>query len=366
MNILGLMSGTSMDGLDLCLANLSINQEQELIYKIIASDYIEYDQKTKSIIHDTIFYNSYTESFIDSYLGELFANKVVDFIGKNNVDLISSHGQTISHKDREYSIQVGQPNIISEKTKTSVISHFRQKDIDFGGNGAPLMPLLDWFLFKSNKTSVISINIGGISNIAFISNNIDKKNILGFDIGPGMCLIDRYVRKIWKKKYDVDGLLSSKGKIDLNLLKFLMQDPFVNKEPPKSATTEIYNDKYIDNINDKFSNINNKDILRTLVNFTALSISYNLKNHIPDNGFEQFEVAISGGGIKNKVLFSDIKNQLNGINVYCFNMNGLNTDNKEAFLMCLMGYTKFMNIPNNLPSVTGAHKEVVCGEIYEF
>ena len=121
-----------------------------------------------------------------------------------------------------------------------------------------------------------------------------------------------------------------------------------------------------DNINDKFPNIKNTDILRTLVNFTALSISYNLKNHIPNNGFEQFEVAISGGGIKNKVLFSDIKNELNGINVYHFNMNGLNVDNKEAFLMCLMGYTKFMNITNNLPSVTGAHKEVVCGEIYEF
>ena len=366
MNVLGLMSGTSMDGADLCIANLTIDNNDSLLYKIIDSTCVPYNKKTRKIIHDSIFYKSYSEDFVDSYLGDLFSKLINDFIRGKSIDLISSHGQTLSHKDKEYSIQVGNPTEIYNKTKIPVVSNFRQYDIKYGGNGAPLMPILDWFLFKNNKVNTMSLNIGGISNISLIGQNIKKKNIIGFDTGPGMCLIDRYVRIIWDKKYDKNGYLSNRGNINLKLLDFLMNDYFINKEPPKSASTEIYNDKYINNIKNNFSNINEYDMLRTLVNFTAVSIATNIRNYIDKIYLSDFRLIISGGGIKNDILFSDIKREFQESEVSKLDLCGLNVDNKEAFLMCLLGYTKIMNIPNNLPSVTGAYKEVVCGELYEY
>jgi len=199
MNILGLMSGTSMDGVDLCIANLIIDKNNRLTYQIIDSTYIPYSRKTRKIIHDSIFYKSYSIDFVDSYLGNLFSELINNFIIGQSVDLISSHGQTLSHKDKEYSIQVGSPKKICNKTKIPVVSNFREYDIKYGGNGAPLIPILDWFLFKNNKKNILSLNIGGISNISLIGRDIKKENIIGFDTGPGMCLIDRYVRIIWDK-----------------------------------------------------------------------------------------------------------------------------------------------------------------------
>ena len=135
------------------------------------------------------------------------------------------------------------------------------------------------------------------------------------------------------------------------------QKKFSKRPPPGIIVTEV--------INSKFSDINNYDILRTLVNFTAVSIFNNIKKYIDCNYLEKYELIISGGGIKNKILFSDLKFFFEGVNVSKLNMNGLNIDNKEAFLMCLLGYTKIMNMPNNLPSVTGASMETVCGTLYE-
>ena len=365
MNILGLMSGTSMDGVDICIANLTIDSNNDIKYKIINSNYIPYDLKTRDIIHDSIFCKSYSVDFVNSYLGNLFSDIIIKEIKNKNIDLISNHGQTLSHKDREYSIQVGDSRMIHKRTNIPVVSNFRQDDIKLGGNGAPLMPILDWFLFKNNKTNVLSINIGGISNLSLISKNMHKNNVIGFDMGPGMCLIDRYVRKNWNQKYDKNGFLSNQGNINIKLLKFLMTDTIVNKKPPKSISTENYDNEYIHRINNEFPNINDYDILRTLVNFTAVSISNNIMKYITHDYLDQYDLIISGGGIKNKVLFLDIKKEFKGINVSKLNMNGLNIDNKEAFLMCLLGYTKIMNIPNNLPSVTGASMETVCGTLYE-
>ena len=365
MNILGLMSGTSMDGVDICIANLKIDRNDNMKYKIISSNYIPYNLETRNIIHDAIFYKRYSFDFIDSYLGNLFADIILKEIEYQNIDLISTHGQTLSHKDREYSIQGGNPRMIYNKTNIPVVSDFRQDDIALGGNGAPLMPILDWFLFKNKKNNVISVNIGGISNLSVVSNNMKKNNVIGFDMGPGMCLIDRYVKKKWNQKYDEDGFLANNGNININLLRFLIKDPIVNKKPPKSISTESYGDKYIDRIINNFSNISHYDILRTLVNFTAVSIANNIRNYISTDYLKEYELIFSGGGVKNKVLLFDIKKEFEGIKVSRLNMSGLNIDNKEAFLMCLLGYTKIMNMPNNLTSVTGASMETVCGTLYE-
>ena len=362
MKILGLMSGTSMDGLDCCVADLEINKNN-LYFNIIHSDTYFYDDEMKQIIFDSVFKKSHSHDYLNDYLGNVFSVLISKILKKNKIDLISNHGQTISHIDKKYSIQISGSSIITQKFKIPVISDFRQDDIINGGNGAPLMPLLDWYLF--NKSNVITINIGGISNISIIKKNKDRKNIIGFDTGPGMCLIDLYVKKYWNKGYDNNGLIASRGNIDKIMLDYLMKDHFVLKKSPKSASTEMYDSYYLSLLEKKFSNINRYNFLRTLVNFTANSIVKNINKVSTSFKLSDMDIIISGGGIKNKILFNDINGEFKNNNVSLMNYKGLNIDNKESFLMCLLGYTKYFNIPNNIPSVTGAKCEVSCGEIYE-
>ena len=361
MKVLGLMSGTSMDGLDCCLADLEI-KNSNLIFKIIKSSTSYYNSKTKEIIRNTIFTKKYTHDYIENYLGSIFSEIIYEFIESYDVELISNHGQTISHLDGKYSVQISSPKIIYQNFKIPVVHTFRQLDIQNGGNGAPLMPILDWYLFK--KTNILTINIGGISNISII-NNQDKSLIIGFDTGPGMCLIDLYVKNYWQIEYDIDGDLSSRGNVSKEMLGHLMKDEFVIRKNPKSASTEMYDQKYLSNLEKKFPNINRYDFLRSLVNFTSVSIIKNIKNVCLASSLLDMKVIVSGGGIKNKILFNDIKDGLNTSKVMLMDYNGIDIDNKESFLMCLLGYTKYFNISNNVPSVTGAKHDIVCGEIYE-
>ena len=182
----------------------------------------------------------------------------------------------------------------------------RFNDIENHGSGAPLVPYLDWILFKNYNKNVISINIGGISNLSLVCGP-NKNKILGFDIGPGMCLIDRYVQEYWGELFDKDGTLSSKGLINQRLLNELLKDKYINKTPPKSLTTENYGIEYLDKLKEAYPLINKYDFLRTLVNFTVCSIKKNINTFINVQYLKNVKMIISGGGAKNKVLYNDIK-----------------------------------------------------------
>jgi len=364
MKILGLMSGTSMDGLDCCLSDIEINNNI-LSYNIIKSKSYDFDLSTKSIIYNYIFNNKYSKKFINDYLGEIFSEYCIDFLENESADLISMHGQTVSHVDKKYSIQIGNPKIINKKTKLPILYNFREFDIKNGGNGAPLVPYLDWLLYKEKNYNTLSINIGGISNLSFIKSKCNKNEIIGFDTGPGMCLVDRYVKEKWNIDMDSNGILSKKGQIDFNLLNYLLNNDFIQKVPPKSGSTEMYDYEYLSKLINKFSSINKYNFLRTLLNFTAKSIKKNVDLFVYPRLKKTDKIIISGGGVKNNTLFSDLCNEFKYLKVKKMDFNNINIDNKEAFLMCLMGYTRYMNIENNVPSVTGAKIDVVCGDIYE-
>ena len=176
MYVLGLMSGTSMDGLDCCLCDIYINdQSKKLKFDIIKSKSYDFDSKTRLIIYDYIFNKKYSYKYVDNYLGDVFLYKIIDFLKNDNIELISMHGQTVSHKDQEYSIQLGNPKLIFDKLKIPIAYNFRDKDILNKGNGAPLTPYLDWLLYKNLNYNTISINIGGISNISLINSKANKK-----------------------------------------------------------------------------------------------------------------------------------------------------------------------------------------------
>ena len=211
------MSGTSMDGLDMCLAEVSLDNNYSLDYKIINTNYEEFDNDTIEFIRKNIVNNNYLDD-LNQYLGKKYLDIVKKYYSKYDMDLISMHGQTINHINRVKSVQAGNPKFLHDKYQVPVIYNFRYADIQKGGTGAPLMPFLDWLLFKKYHTDVITLNIGGISNISCIRRESKINQVIGFDTGPGMSLIDEFVLLKWNVRYDSEGLLASKGKINSNLL----------------------------------------------------------------------------------------------------------------------------------------------------
>tara|TARA_B110000263_G_C15301854_1_gene508386 strand:- start:244 stop:1341 length:1098 start_codon:yes stop_codon:yes gene_type:complete len=365
MKVLGLMSGTSMDGLDCCYADISINKDYDLEYNIIDFETIKFKEEIYSLIkktvgsHDNILLNNCSDK-----LGYVFLEIVKSFIKNNEFDLISMHGQTVRHLSKIESVQIGNPKNLYEYYKKPVVYNFREKDIFLGGNGAPLVPYLDWLLYKDSKINLITLNIGGIANVTLLPKKSKRDDVIGFDTGPGMCLIDSYVNLIWYKDYDVNGELSKKGKINSDILNYLINDKYVNRSYPKSISTEYYDINFLNSLLVKFPNNKTYTILRTLVHFTALSIYRNIEFFIKINN--NYNLILSGGGIHNLILVSDLEELFDKNKIFKLNQfNNIDKDIKEGLLMAVMGYSKYNDLYNNMPSVTGASKYESYGVIYE-
>ena len=352
-----------MDGLDMCLAEISLLEDYSFNYKIINFNYEKFETNTIDLIKNTINNNIYLED-LNAHLGKLFSIIVKKYYSKMDIDIISMHGQTIEHIDGVKSIQAGNPKFLSEEFKVPVIYNFRSADIMKGGNGAPLMPFLDWLLLREYKNDVVTLNIGGISNISHIKKGTKLNEVMGFDTGPGMSLIDEFSFQIWKTRYDKDGLQASKGKINEDLLTYLMDNNYFKKKPPKSTGRDEFGINIINSIISKFDNIDNFDLLRTLVRFTAESIIFNLK-HLKNFSIKNSTLIMSGGGINNKLLMDDIRIISDFNQIITSDQIGVNSDYKEAFLMSVLGLARVNKIKTNIPNVTGASEFVSCGDIYE-
>ena len=363
LRIAGMMSGTSMDSLDCCICDIQIKKNMIFDFKIIDKISFPFSidiiDKIRSYVYE--INNDYQK--LDNYLGKFFFDLSKNFISNYEVDCISIHGQTIVHIDKVKSLQLVNPKYLFDYFGVPIVHNFRQKDIINGGNGAPLMPYLDWLIFKKYKMNYLTINLGGIANISFINENGSRDNILGFDIGPGMCLIDEYTNLKWNKLIDKDAKLSSSGKINKELLNLLMQNDFINKPPPKSTGRTDFGLNFVQNIEKYFSNLSPHDILRTIVNFTSKAIKLNIEKYILKS--QQIDrIVISGGGINHPILINDMKKDLDfkfeDILDY-----GVHSKFKECLLMAVLGYSKINKIHSNIPNVTGSSKNIILGEIYE-
>jgi len=361
--VLGLMSGTSMDGLDCCLSRIEIDETYKFKYEIIDFQTFDYSKITKNIINEALTCNKKKVVIANQHLGKLFLQISKKFIKNKKVDLIGSHGQTIFHKDKVRSIQIGTPYLLKKYFKIPIIYNFREKDILNGGNGAPLVPFLDWLLFNKEKNDTILINIGGISNISYIKKNNSKDKVIGFDVGPGMCLIDQFCNYTWKEDLDYNAQFSSKGNTNKILLNELMKHSMIKKKYPKSMSREDFNIIILLKLL-KNKEISDYDIIRTLVSFSIEAIVYNINKYIKFNS--KTNLVISGGGLKHKLLINELKNRLKLNYVDLFKKKKIHPDCKEAFLMGVMAVSNQINLPSNMKRVTGSKKDIVLGEKYEY
>lgn len=380
MYVVGLMSGTSVDGIDAALIDVTEKGPEELSVKVLNFINTIYDKNTREKILECC--DPQTGSVdkvcrLNFELGELFAKSVEKIVSLTNlklqdIKLIGSHGQTIYHdveNDFISSLQIGEAAVIAQRTGITTISNFRARDIAAGGQGAPLVPYVDYILFKSDQYNRVLQNIGGIGNYTFIPRNGKLDDIKGTDTGPGNMLIDGVIQILTngEKTFDKDGEMAKKGTVSIELLDELKKHPFINKKAPKTTGREAFGLNYAREIVKKAKalNLKNEDVVATVTNFTSFTIVDAYQRFIGNN-IDQ--IIISGGGSYNPTLILMIKSyvkMLLGENVVVMTLEqlGYSSDAKEAVAFAILAYQTFKRRCNNVPQITGAKCHVILGDI---
>jgi len=349
INVIGVMSGTSLDGLDLCL--VSFDSDNYSKFKILNSKTFNYSSNWINKLSNAINLDEKDLNILDHEFGKLISNYINKFIaeiGSPKVNLVSSHGHTVFHKpEKGITKQIGNGEIIFKNINSSLICDFRTQDVELGGQGAPLVPIGDLNLFKEFK---YCLNLGGFSNIS-IKKNISIK---AFDICPVNTVLNYYSKKLGKP-FDENGKLSEKGSVNVNLLKKLNSLDYYKLKGPKSLGIEYVNANILPII-DSYS-INNHNVLKTFVEHITEQIKNSIKGNI-----ENEKILVTGGGTYNKTIIKKLKSKLR-CEVIIPEKQIIN--NKEALIFAYMGLLRFENKINCLKNVTGASRDHSSGKIFK-
>lgn len=379
--VVGLMSGTSLDGIDAALVNISEDEHQKIQVKLIHFSTLSYSETMRERILalcDPSKARLEDISITNMLLGELFAEaakKVVAQAGleMKDVDLISSHGQTIFHQPEgkrveNYTItstlQIGDIAVIAERTGVMTVGDFRTRDMAVGGQGAPLVPYADDLLFRADTSGRILANIGGIANITVLPPTESPEQVLAFDTGPGNMLIDAFT--MWatngNQTYDKNGELAAAGNVDEQWLQELLDHDYYRLPAPKSTGRELYGFDYAKELWNAKADIGLEDKVATITELTARTIAEECKRFI--DSYKIQEIFISGGGWYNQTLRKRLQTNLPpSIKLGSTDELGIQADAKEAIVFALLGYQCINKRANNLPSATGASAPVIMGKI---
>jgi len=359
---IGLMSGTSLDGLDLAIVNFSNTNP-----RLITADYTPYPQELLTSIKNACRQPSITFDdlgSLDSLLGDFYAQCIKHSLQKaelNAADItaIGSHGQTIQHSPNNnpaYTLQIGDASRIAQNTGISVVADFRRRDMAAGGQGAPLVPAFHQAVFQTSNESLAIINIGGIANITFL-NKDNSNSVIGFDCGPGNTLMDQWCQKHFNVHYDEFGARASNGLVNENLLNSLLSDSYFSKNHPKSTGPEQFNLEWLNSHLEKHPT-NIADTLCTLCELTAASIAQSLQKLD-----ECDKVLTCGGGVHNHYLQTRLQALLD-CPVATTKAHGVDPDIVEAMAFAWLAKQNIEGKTGNIPSVTGAKEAVILGAVY--
>ncbi len=374
--IVGLMSGTSADGIDVCIVDIEVRNSPDrpvLKYEILYSKTFPYQRALRRLVLEAATVEDVCR--LDFALGEAFADAALRAIvsarvRKSRVAAIASHGQTIFHApdakkiggfSSRSTLQVGNISVIAAKTGIKCVGNFRAKDVALGGQGAPLVPFVDFLL--SPPEGAVWLNIGGISNITIVPPRARAKEIIAFDTGPGNSLIDKLVAK-WSKghlKFDRGGRLGLRGRVDERALEKMLANPYFKRRPPKSTGPEMFGNAFLARHRLRGSI---EDAAATLAALTADTIASSMvqswRNRAP------LTLYASGGGVHNAAIMNRLRANLVDscdAKVLTGETGCTGADEKEAFAFAVLGFCTLAGIPNNLPSVTGASRRAVLGEV---
>ena len=367
MNLyLGIMSGTSLDGVDLALVDFFEKPN------LVASGFVPMPEDLRSNLAELL--KSGETSLqklgeIDHHLGVLYADCVNDFLVKNQLEAsqitaIGCHGQTVWHAPQgnfPFTMQIGDMNLVAARTGITTVGDFRRKDMAMGGQGAPLVPAFHEAVFARPNQFTVVLNIGGISNISVLD---PKSETIGYDVSVGNALMDSWIEKHLGKRYDKNAEWAKTGEVISELLAEMLSEPFLQLSPPKSTGRELFNLAWLEK---QFANLTAmtaykvEDVQRTLAEFTAQSVSRELsqwKNE-PNK-----VLLVCGGGARNPLLMERFNVLLPDWHVGTTNDYGVGVDYVEATAFAWLAFQRMENLPSNMPSVTGASQAVSLGAIF--
>jgi len=369
MQVVGLISGTSVDGIDAALVEIN-EVEGQIKLDLIVGQTFDYDQDLKAEILALCAGAPRSIAKIcelDDAIAQAFAQAALKLLGDRQPDLIGSHGQTVYHRpptpsDLGYTVQLGRGAVISQLTSIPTVSNFRVADIEAGGHGAPLAPMLDYLVLHDPTKYIACQNIGGIGNVTYMPPH-EPDQIFGFDNGPGNVLMDMAAQKLFNLAFDPNGELASQGRPCMDLVQSWLKQDFFLIPPPKSTGRELFCPDYLETclIECRSYKLSNHDILATLTEFTARAIAQSYHQFLP-----QFpdRVLICGGGARNGYLLQRLTELLAPAVVLPTDSAGINADFKEAIAFAVLGYLTWHQRTGNLPKVTGAVGSRVLGQIH--
>ena len=352
MRVAGVMSGTSLDGIDVAIVEI-----QGRRIETVGFQSTPYSAQTRAAILAVSDAATHTSAIsrLNFQLGELYARAVLRAVRRcGAVELIGCHGQTIYHEGASNTFQIGEAAVIAERTGVPVVSNFRARDIAAGGQGAPLVPYVDYLLFRHRSRTRVPLNIGGIANVTVIPAGGRAGEVVAFDTGPGNMVMDALAREMGQP-YDRGGKIAQRGRVNKELLDDLLTDPYYRRKPPKSAGREQYGSAFVERL--KRSGAPTADLIATATALTAATIALALRH------FGPADLIVSGGGAHNRQLMAHLAAFLPDWAISTSTEHGIDSDAKEAIAFAVLAHETWRRRPANLPSATGARSAVILGDL---
>ena len=382
--VVGMMSGTSVDGVDAALVEIS-GTDSEPKVKLLAFENKPYPPQVREKIFSLFTPANATVDkvgYMNFLLGEIYAKSALSVIEKaglkpEDIDAVGSHGQTIWHAPIPespdgipvaYTVQIGEGSVIAERTGITTVSDFRVADMAAGGQGAPLVPFSEYLLYRREKETILLQNIGGIGNMTVMPAGAKPRDIFAFDTGPGNMIIDAVISAMThgEKTYDAGGEMAAKGRVCDALLELLKEEPYYSQPLPKTTGREHFGVQYTAQILDwwKQNPIPAEDLIATVTDLTAYSIADAYERYVLPK-YQASEIIVGGGGSYNATLLGFMKKRFapHGVAVCTQEDLGLSSDAKEAVAFALMADCCLRGKANTLPSVTGAQHPAVMGKV---
>ena len=356
---IGLMSGTSLDGVDAVILEVSGQQNQ-----ILQTGFEPYPLTLRDrllVLHHPTDNELHETAVLANELARLYAKAVQDLLAKAGVDhkrvsAIGCHGQTIRHRpEAGYTLQIGNPALLAELTGITVVSDFRNRDIAAGGQGAPLVPAFHQAVFGTADRDRVILNIGGIANVTTLPR---QGLVKGFDTGPGNLLMDAWAHQHLGERYDAGGAWAASGKLIEPLLAALLAEPFFQLPPPKSTGRDLFNLAWLESsLDERYAAV---DVQRTLLELSTTSIAQAIRKFCGNAE----DIYVCGGGAHNTALLQGLRDQLPASAIHLTDTLGIAADWVEAAAFAWLAQQAMQRTPGNLPDVTGAKGERILGAVY--
>ena len=374
----GIMSGTSLDGVDVAFADIDVKNVDParpcFAVRLVAWGSVSYPNALREQVQSVrqgqpVPIAEICGLHVD--LAEAYADAVIALAAAHNVplsniDAVGLHGQTVWHappssgRTLGATLQLGQPAVLAERLGVPIVSDFRARDVAAGGEGAPLVPFADYVLLASPDEDRVALNIGGIANLTYLAAGGSLADIIAFDTGPGNLVMDSLALALLDTPYDADGALAAQGQPDPDLLADLQRHPYFALPPPKSTGAELFSHTYITDLRQRGAHLSPADLMATACRLTADSITGAVRDFLPRL---PTRLIVSGGGTHNRTLLSLLSQVLPGVSVDTSDAFGIPGDAKEALAFALLAAAHRHGIPANVPRVTGARGPRLLGSL---